>query len=116
MSFIKDDFTIKKRQRWMAVLSRSSCRELESAWQEISEKPNYHYLRKLETDSIMIRGRAGGSGVRFNLGEITVTRCTIKTGKGFVGISYVMGRDSRRAELAALFDAMLQDLSLNSPH
>jgi len=104
-----NDFEIKQRQKWMATLSRSSCQELEDAWQEISEKPDYHYLRKPEIGSIMVRGRVGGRGVQFNLGEITVTRCTLKTSKGIVGVSYIIGRNTRRAELVALFDAILQD-------
>jgi alpha-D-ribose 1-methylphosphonate 5-triphosphate synthase subunit PhnG len=30
-------------------------------------------------------------------------------GDGPLGVAYVLGRDKRRAELAALFDALLQD-------
>ena len=57
----------------------------------------------------MVRGRAGGGGAAFNLGEMTVTRCTVRTDDGFVGHAYVAGRDERQAELAALADALLQD-------
>ena len=93
----------------MSVLAKSSSQELEDAWQGISEKPIYRHLHKPETGSIMVRGRAGGSGLRFNLGEMTATRCTIQIVKGHVGSAYVMGRDHRHAELAAIFDALLQD-------
>jgi alpha-D-ribose 1-methylphosphonate 5-triphosphate synthase subunit PhnG len=109
MSFTENIFTTEERQKWIGVLSKSSCRELEDAWQEISEKPDYQHLRKPETGIIMARARAGGSGIRFNLGEITATRCTVKTDEGYVGCSYVMGRNHRHAELAALFDALLQN-------
>lgn len=109
MSFSRNSFTTEERQKWMGVLSKSSCQELEGAWQGISEKPDYQHLRKPETGIIMVRARAGGSGLRFNFGEMTVTRCTVKTDEGYVGCAYVMGRDHRHAELAALFDALLQN-------
>lgn len=57
----------------------------------------------------MVRGRIGGGGTPFNLGEMTVTRCTVRTERGLVGHAYVTGRDARQAELAALADALLQD-------
>ena len=44
-----------------------------------------------------------------DLGEMTVTRCTVRTEAGFVGHAYVAGRRERLAELAALADALLQD-------
>ena len=40
---------------------------------------------------------------------MTVTRCTVRTKTGFVGHAYVAGREERRAELAALVDALMQD-------
>ena len=36
---------------------------------------------------------AGGGGAAFNLGEMTVTRCTVRTETGFVGHAYVAGRE-----------------------
>jgi alpha-D-ribose 1-methylphosphonate 5-triphosphate synthase subunit PhnG len=57
----------------------------------------------------MVRGRTGGGGGPFNLGEMTVTRCSVRTESGPVGHAYIAGRDERRAELAALADALLQD-------
>ena len=109
MPLHKNGYTKKERQQWMSVLAKSSSQELEDAWQEMPEKPDYRHLHKPETGSIMVRGRAGGSGIRFNLGEMTVTRCTIQIEKGHVGNAYVLGLDHRHAELAAIFDALLQD-------
>ena len=40
---------------------------------------------------------------------MTVTRCTVRTASGFIGHAYVAGREERRAELAALVDALMQD-------
>jgi alpha-D-ribose 1-methylphosphonate 5-triphosphate synthase subunit PhnG len=60
----------------------------------------------------MVRGRIGGAGDPFNVGEATVTRAVLRLkvggGAGAVGVAYQLGRDKRRAELAALADAMLQ--------
>jgi alpha-D-ribose 1-methylphosphonate 5-triphosphate synthase subunit PhnG len=71
--------------------------------------PGYRRLRGPETGLVMLRGRAGGDGAAFNLGEMTVTRCTLRTDDGLIGHAYVSGRDARQAELAALLDALLQD-------
>jgi len=71
--------------------------------------PGYTRLRGPEAGLVMVRGRAGGGGAPFNMGEMTVTRCTVRTDSGQVGHAYVAGRDARQAELAAVFDAMLQD-------
>ena len=58
---------------------------------------------------VMLRGRVGGTGDAFNLGEATVTRCAVRVGAGALGVGYTLGRDRRKAELVALFDALLQD-------
>jgi len=69
----------------------------------------YQCLRGPESGLVMVRGRAGGGGAPFNLGEMTVTRCTVRTADGQIGHAYVRGRDARQAELAAALDALLQD-------
>jgi len=56
-----------------------------------------------------VRGCAGGGGAPFNLGEMTVTRCTVRTESGLIGHAYVAGREPRQAELAAVVDALMQD-------
>jgi alpha-D-ribose 1-methylphosphonate 5-triphosphate synthase subunit PhnG len=77
------------------------------------------WLRPLETGLMMVQGRAGGSGQRFNLGEVRVTRCVLKpdpahTGCHQVGVAYVMGGSHRHAQLAALADALLQEPALHA--
>ena len=57
----------------------------------------------------MLRGRMGGSGPTFNIGEATVTRAAVRLDTGTVGFSYLLGRSHRRARLAALVDALGQD-------
>ena len=97
------------RRRWMAVLAQASPEELERRWQEVPAQPPYRMLRPPETGLVMVRGRAGGTGMRFNVGEMTVTRCALELDGGAVGVAYVRGRDRRHAELAAMLDALLQD-------
>ena len=75
----------------------------------MGEVPSWRCLRLPETGMVMVRGRAGGTGQRFNLGEMTVTRCTVALDGGVTGSGYVAGRDHRHAELAAVVDALMQD-------
>ncbi|GLQ55262.1 phosphonate C-P lyase system protein PhnG [Devosia nitrariae] len=96
------------RARWMGILARATRAELESAWKAIVEPPAYEFLRRPETGLAMVRGRAGGTGNPFNLGEVTVTRCAVRLADGTAGTSYAAGRDQRKAELAAIFDALMQ--------
>ncbi len=91
----------------MSALSSASCEALESALRRLDAPPAFELLRAPETGLIMTRGRAGGTGQRFNLGEITVTRAAVRLHDGTVGHAYVVGRDKRKAELAAVFDALL---------
>jgi len=93
----------------MSVLARASPAELEGRWREVPDPPRHRVLRRPETGLVMVRGRAGGTGMRFNVGEMTITRCAVELEQGAVGVAYVRGRDRRHAELAALLDAMLQD-------
>lgn len=109
MSGDNNQFTQRMRQRWIKVLARASSENLEEALHKIRIRPDYKFLRNPETGMVMVRARTGGVGQRFNLGEMTVTRCVVKTDDGDVGCGYVMGCDHRHAEYAALFDAMLQN-------
>lgn len=97
------------RRRWMAVLARAAAPEIEARLRACGERPDYRRLRGPETGLVMVRGRMGGGGAGFNVGEMSVTRCTVRTRCGRVGHAYVAGRDERQAELAALVDAMMQD-------
>jgi alpha-D-ribose 1-methylphosphonate 5-triphosphate synthase subunit PhnG len=111
MSGNNNQFTQRMRQRWMKVLAKASLEDLKDAVQKTDSHPDYQFLRNPETGMVMARARAGGTGQRFNLGEMTVTRCVVRTDDGDVGCGYVMGCDHQHAEYAALFDAMLQNPS-----
>jgi alpha-D-ribose 1-methylphosphonate 5-triphosphate synthase subunit PhnG len=96
------------RQHWLGVLAHAERAELEQCWRALETPPRYELLRKPEIGLAMVRGRTGGSGAPFNLGEMTVTRCTVRLADGTAGFGYVAGRDRRKAELVALIDAVLQ--------
>ena len=102
-------FTTADRQRWMAVLARA---DLDTLRRLCPALPAQTRLRGPEIGMTMLRGRAGGTGSRFNLGEMTVTRCTIRNSAGLVGHAYIAGRNDGLAELAAVLDAALQDHTL----
>jgi alpha-D-ribose 1-methylphosphonate 5-triphosphate synthase subunit PhnG len=104
---------IAARQHWMSVLARAPAKAIESGLTGAGPLPEWTRVRGPETGLVMVRGRAGGSGSPFNLGEMTVTRCTVRLASGVAGHAYVTGRDERQAELAAVADALLQDPDRN---
>jgi alpha-D-ribose 1-methylphosphonate 5-triphosphate synthase subunit PhnG len=101
--------TTLQRQRWLAVLAKAERGALESVCKPLGELPRMQWLRRPETGLVMVRGRVGGTGAKFNLGEVPVTRCAVKLDSGTVGIAWVQGRDAEHATLAARLDALLQE-------
>lgn len=104
-----------RRQEWMALLARAPNTLLDDIIGQHIEISEPIWLRRPETGLMMIQARVGGSGERFNLGEVTVTRCALRLGErnaeSPVGVAYVLGRNHRHAQLAAVADALLQDAS-----
>ena len=96
------------RKEWMAVLAQADAQALVAALDGLGPRPSHQWLRAPEIGAVMVRGRAGGTGAPFNLGEMTVTRCTLRLDDGSVGHAYIPGRDKAKAEAAALCDALLQ--------
>ncbi len=96
------------RKAVIDTLSAAPPAALASLWQALGVTPEYRLVRGPETGLVMIRGRAGGGGNPFNLGEATVTRATIRLATGEVGHSYALGRDGEKAVRAALLDALWQ--------
>jgi alpha-D-ribose 1-methylphosphonate 5-triphosphate synthase subunit PhnG len=93
----------------MALLAKADPAALETFWRRFREPPRYRTLRPAETGLVMLRGRISGSGAPFNFGEMTMTRCVVQLDNGITGYSHIAGRSSRHAELAAVYDALLQD-------
>ena len=96
------------RKEWMSLLAKAPEAELMALWAKHPEHPSYDWLRAPEVGGVMVRGRTGGSGAPFNLGEMTVTRCSLALADGTVGHGYVQGRSKSKAEAAALIDALMQ--------
>ncbi len=96
------------RKAAMALLAQASLQEMQQFWENWENKPSVETLRGPETGLVMVRGRIGGGGAAFNLGEATVTRATVRLGNGAVGHAYALGRSSKKVRLAAVFDAIWQ--------
>lgn len=93
------------RKGWISTLAKSAPAELQRL---IAELPAHDLLRAAEVGAVMVRGRLGGTGAPFNLGEMTVTRCSVRLANGTVGHAWVQGRDKDHARRAAVVDALMQ--------
>ena len=93
------------RQIWMGLLARARPQRLRDLFPDL---PQHEVLRAPEIGAVMVRGRIGGSGQPFNLGEMTVTRCALRLASGAVGHGHVQGRDKDHARRAAVLDALMQ--------
>jgi alpha-D-ribose 1-methylphosphonate 5-triphosphate synthase subunit PhnG len=93
------------RAQWMGLLARARPARLAELAPDL---PAHSLLRPPEIGSVMVRGRQGGTGAPFNLGEMTVTRCSVRLDCGTVGHAWVQGRDRDHARRAAVLDAALQ--------
>lgn len=107
-----DQSQTQDRRQWMATLARASAERLTALLRAAPPLPAYTVLRGPETGLVMVRGRMGGGGDPFNMGEMTVTRCTVRTDAGVIGHAWVAGRNAEHAELAAAVDAGMQDKAL----
>ena len=97
----------ERRQGAMQVLSHAPAADIALRMAELPLPP-YQQLRASENGLVMVRGRIGGDGAPFNLGEATVSRAAIRLHSGEVGFGYVLGRDGEKARLIALCDALVQ--------
>jgi alpha-D-ribose 1-methylphosphonate 5-triphosphate synthase subunit PhnG len=96
-----------RRQQAMAVLAHAATAEIAGHLEALAV-PAYEPLRAPENGLVMLRGRIGGDGAPFNLGEATVSRAAVRLAGGEVGFGYTLGRDRNKAELIALCDALIQ--------
>ncbi|WP_247509147.1 phosphonate C-P lyase system protein PhnG [Bradyrhizobium sp. 157] len=91
----------------MAVLAHSETGDIAGYLAAIAV-PEHENLREPENGLVMVRGRVGGDGAPFNLGEATVSRAAVRLATGEIGFGYVLGRDRQKAQMIALCDAMVQ--------
>lgn len=95
------------RRKAMAVLADSDTAEIAGRLAGIA-MPAHENLREPENGLVMVRGRIGGDGAPFNLGEATVSRAAVRLATGEVGFGYALGRDRKKAQMIALCDALIQ--------
>jgi alpha-D-ribose 1-methylphosphonate 5-triphosphate synthase subunit PhnG len=93
------------RKDWISTLAKAPPADLARL---IATLPAHDLLRPAEVGAVMVRGRVGGTGAPFNLGEMTVTRCSVRLQDGTVGHAWVQGRDKDHARRAAVVDALMQ--------
>jgi hypothetical protein len=86
---------VSDRQRWLAILAQADPADLESALKQFNPFPQFERLIGPEIGLFMTRGRIGGTGHSFNLGEVSVARCTIRSSSDRIGTGYVLGRNGR---------------------
>ncbi|PRY72730.1 phosphonate C-P lyase system protein PhnG [Halomonas ventosae] len=103
--------TSARRQRILALTPRE---RLAEHWARLGISPDYRCVRGPKVGMAMVRGRMGGTGNAFNLGEMTLTRASVQLtddegaaadAQSPLGHGWVKGRDPRHAELIALVDA-----------
>ena len=96
------------RQASLGILAHAAMTDLSAAWANWQNKPQVQMIRGPEIGLIMLRGRTGGGGTPFNLGEATVSRASVRIETGEIGHGYCLGRDLEKAKLIAIIDALQQ--------
>ena len=107
MSTVDQNVKQAQRKAAMAVLAHSGAGEIAGRLAAIA-LPDHENLREPENGLVMVRGRTGGDGAPFNLGEATVSRAAVRLSTGEVGFGYTLGRDRQKAQMIALCDALIQ--------
>lgn len=102
------ELSLERRRRGMEILAIADEAVLAEAWAALPRQPDFQSVRGPETGLVMIRGRIGGGGSPFNLGEASVSRATIRLESGEIGHGHCLGLSRRKAQLIALFDALGQ--------
>jgi alpha-D-ribose 1-methylphosphonate 5-triphosphate synthase subunit PhnG len=92
------------------ILALTPLERLHEGWLKLGIQATHRCVRGPETGMVMVRGRIGGTGNAFNLGEMTLTRVSVVLDEntpdgGDVGHGWVAGRSREHAELIALIDA-----------
>ncbi len=104
-----------QRQAWLAVLAHAPRGALAERAEAAAGGHGFDWLREPETGLALVRARIANRGDRFNLGEVTLTRCIARVsvaGHTTAGVGHTLGRDEQRARWVAQLDALLQQPSL----
>ncbi|WP_420971819.1 phosphonate C-P lyase system protein PhnG [Bradyrhizobium sp. B120] len=76
----------------MTLLAKAPIVELDRHWAAIA-RPNFQWIRRPEYGAAKLRGAVGRTGAVFNIGETTVTRCTLQIETGEIGIVTILTSD-----------------------
>lgn len=104
-TFPLPDADMTARQKALAILAHASPEAIEEKYKALTP-PAFTTVRQPETGLVMVRGRMGGTGSPFNLGEVTVTRCVVRLETGETGSAYSLGRNKTKALQSAVIDAL----------
>jgi alpha-D-ribose 1-methylphosphonate 5-triphosphate synthase subunit PhnG len=109
--------THSQRQAWLAVLAHAPRAALAEHAEACALGQTFDWLREPETGLALVRARIANRGDRFNLGEVTLTRCIARVsvaGHTTAGVGHTLGRDEQRARWVAQLDALLQQPTLQA--
>ncbi|MEL6373306.1 MAG: phosphonate C-P lyase system protein PhnG [Pseudomonadota bacterium] len=110
-----DDAQVDPRRTLMELCAHARDDELSHALSCFKEHVEAaRDVRPPDVGLVMVRGRMGGSGAPFNVGEATVSRAVVELESGEVGYGHVLGRDPHKAKAAALVDALGQIAALSA--
>ena len=87
---------VAARRRAMGLFARARLGELGEPVARRWPEHGARDLKPVETGLVMLRGRAGGDGAPFNVGEATVTRAIVELPSGERGYCHIhpRGEDS----------------------
>ncbi|MCW8908288.1 MAG: phosphonate C-P lyase system protein PhnG [Sedimenticola sp.] len=100
------------RRNWMSVLAQAPAEELVELAEPFLAGAGFTTVRAPQIGLAQVRARMGGTGSRFNLGDVTITRCVVQSAAGHYGHAYIRGRNKPHALRAAQLDALLQEKAL----
>jgi alpha-D-ribose 1-methylphosphonate 5-triphosphate synthase subunit PhnG len=103
----RSDESVEARRAVMATLAAATPEEALAVLARLGGRDATD-LRPVESGLVMLRGRMGGDGAPFNLGEATVTRAAVRLADGRTGFAWQLGRDRGKARAAAVIDALWQ--------
>src|SRR5258705_11542994 len=100
-----------QRKAAMAVLAHSDPADISERLKAVA-MPAHENLRQPENGLVMVRGRIGGDGAPFNLGEATGSRAAVRLSTGEGGFGFTLGRERGKAGMIALCEAPIQSNEL----
>ena len=102
-----EDKSKARRKAALAVLAQADAAEIAACLDAVA-LPAHEDARGAESGLVMVRGRIGGDGAPFSLGEVTISRAAVRLATGEVGFGYTLGRNQEKARMIALCDALVQ--------